>query len=110
MEKSWFIIVNNLKEGPYGVADLKRHPGVNPDTLAWKEGFPNWKPIRRIPELQILFEDEREIPKPPDENAKPVVEGLSDEAALTIGQDPFYNFLWILVLILLIFYFIFRSL
>ena len=60
MEAQWFIKIDGQKEGPYSELDLKRHLELTPDTLVWKPGWKEWKPIRDVPELKHLFHDEEE--------------------------------------------------
>ena len=104
----WYVKINEKKEGPYTRVQLRYHPKVTPDTLVWKEGFPDWKPLREVPELQDIFQDSsEELPgatlikpkfKKPFEN---------DELALEYKQDP-YNLIWLLVLFIVLLYVIYR--
>ena len=106
MKKEWYILIGDQKEGPYTPADLKNHPGVTPDTLACKEGFKEWVPIRFIPELKFIFEEEPSVQPVKEETPKANVAIPSDEATLTLKQDPFQFFLWILLFSVLLLYLI----
>lgn len=106
MYKQWFVWIEGKQEGPYNISELKSDSRLTPDTLVWKEGFKEWLPIRRVPELKEIFNDERGEPKPLHEDFKPKPLP-SDEEALTIQQDPFQFYLWLLVLILILLYIFF---
>lgn len=110
-ERVWFIWVEGKQEGLYSGYDLKHDPRVTPDTLVWTQGFETWKPIRFVPDLQKIFEDEPES-KPIHEalrpKSKPLPDGLQDREALTMEQDPFQQFLWLIILVFLTFYFFYR--
>jgi hypothetical protein len=101
MQKIWFIQINGKKEGPYRALDLKRDPRITPDTLVWKQGWTDWKPLRDIPELQEIFEDEET-----DEEAKPkkIKDPLvSENDVLTLKYDPPNLYLWLLLVFIVIF-------
>lgn len=58
MDKIWFILIDDRKEGPFSKKELRRDPRITPDTLVWKEGFKDWKRIRDVRELKEIFEEE----------------------------------------------------
>jgi hypothetical protein len=103
VKREWYIFLDNSKQGPFNIKELKKNRRVNPDTLVWKEGFKDWVPIRSIKELREVFEDENK----PQEKAKidPLSPDILDEeVTLTMQQDPFQFLLWILILILSLIY------
>lgn len=106
MNKEWFIWLQGKQEGPYSIVDLKADSRLSPDTLVWKEGFKTWVPIRRVPELKDIFKDQRKKPQPiqGEFNSKPL---FSEDEAISIQQDPFQFYLWVLVIILIIIYLFF---
>lgn len=105
-EIQWFVIVKGRQQGPYSANQLLKIKGVTPDTLAWKEGMKKWKPIRAIPELQDIFED-RET-KPPIIEEVSRKKEVSDDLVLTFPFiEPPWIF-WLIFLILISFYVIFR--
>lgn len=106
MIKEWFIWVLGKHEGPYSIDDLKADSRLTPDTLVWKEGFKAWLPIRQVPELKEIFKDQRKKPQPIHDEFKPKPL-FSEEEAITIQQDPFQFYLWVLVVILIIIYLFF---
>jgi hypothetical protein len=103
MKKIWYVSINNTQEGPYSVEELKRDDRITPDTLAWKEGFPRWIPIRDIPELRKIFKDEERGDNDEDENEKKRAITLYDEVALAYQQDP-NSIFWLIVVILALIY------
>ncbi len=53
-EKIWFIYLTDHHEGPFAAAEIaeKAKAGlVNGQSLAWKDGMPEWVPAETIPEL-----------------------------------------------------------
>jgi hypothetical protein len=105
MDKIWFILIADEKEGPYSFFQLKRDPRITPDTLVWKEGFKDWTAIRFVPELKDIFKDENVVKEEPDLLNPVPTDLMQDQAALTIQQDPSQFILWTIVLILLIYTF-----
>ncbi len=47
----WYFARDNQKFGPYADDEARRHAAANPDMFAWREGFPEWVPVRNIAEL-----------------------------------------------------------
>lgn len=106
MKQEWYILMDGRKEGPFTPLELKADSRVTPDTLVWKEGFLEWIAIRFIPELESVFEDEPES-KPLHEDSKAQCvnpDASSEQATLTIQEDPSQFFLWILLFILVLTY------
>jgi hypothetical protein len=58
---NWFYVdAKNEQVGPYDeddMAALISGSKVAPDTLVWKEGYPDWVPARSVQEFSMLFED-----------------------------------------------------
>lgn len=111
MIKEWYIKIGDKKEGPYSILDLKRHPLLTPDTLAWKPGFKEWLPMRCIPELNSVFEDEKPQEEESEEE-KPEKAGLTsfiDDAAMALRGDPPQLYFWILLIIIALLYAIYLS-
>lgn len=104
--KEWFAIFDDQQQGPYSLLDLKRDKRFTPDTLVWKKGFQEWILARFVPEMKDLFKDEPES-KPlhePEKGTALEPDLGQGQATLTMQQDPYQLFLWILVLILVIVY------
>lgn len=103
----WYIIIEHQQEGPYSLQDLKRNRRFTPDTLVWKKGFSEWIAARFVPEILEIFKDEVESQSVHDRfKGKAVGTDLGQEsqATLTLQQDPYQIFLWILVLLLVFIY------
>lgn len=101
--KIWFIKIENQKEGPFSIWELKCDSRVTPDTLVWKDGFKDWIPARKVPELKSLFEDEE---PPEDLKDRFKMKNLSTEdsiLAIERSNFPFF-FYWMLVLFIVIAY------
>jgi len=103
MEKMWYLNIKGKEEGPYSVSDIKRHPLVTPDTLAWREGMESWKPIRRIPELKEVFKDKKPPEEEEEKKPKPFtpISAQEDELALDHYKDPNFLILWLLIIVLI---------
>lgn len=57
-EKVWFVYLTDHHEGPLTLEEVeKRLAGgdINKDSLAWKDGMPDWVAISSIPELAALL-------------------------------------------------------
>lgn len=107
LEKEWFIFVENQPAGPYDLIQLKNDYRFTPDTLVWKKGFAEWVAARFVPELQDVFKDESTSPTTPEDLESKGLEpdlGQQNQATLTMQQDPYLLFLWILVFLLIILY------
>ena len=105
LEKIWFILINGERKGPFSVSELKQIPELTPDTLAWREGFVNWVPIRNIPELRELFEEKDETQEDEEQAARrtPL---RDDTISLEFSEPPL--FLWLLFVVLVLLYVIFQ--
>ncbi|MCB1112684.1 MAG: DUF4339 domain-containing protein [Chlamydiales bacterium] len=99
-KKVWYIQIHGKKEGPYSIRDLRKDRRLTPDTLVWREGFKKWVPLRDVPELQEVFEEEEEIE---DEDVDLAL--LSeDQLAMTLQFEPPFFLFWLLVVIVLTIY------
>jgi hypothetical protein len=103
VEKIWFIIISGNKEGPFSFIELKRDERITPDTLAWKQGFPDWLPIREIQELEDLFKDEQQAVPSENEELQPSTPPLQDNEVIALKKDPYFS-LWVLLAVLLVVY------
>lgn len=105
MEKIWFLLIDGKEEGPYSIADLRRHIRLTPDTPVRRKGTARWILLRFIPELQSIFEDEPEkkgSTPSTNENTKSKLEEGGVVLALRNDPPPFY--FWLLVAVIIIFY------
>jgi hypothetical protein len=61
----YYIAAGQQRLGPFTIAQLAQQ-GMLPDTLAWREGMPQWLPASMIPELlPILTASPAAIQNPP---------------------------------------------
>lgn len=91
------------KEGPFSFLDLKRDERITPDTLAWRQGFPDWLPIRDIKELEDLFKEEPPVETPDNEELQKSPSTLQDDEVMALKKDPYFN-LWVLLAVILVGY------
>lgn len=109
MDKIWFISIDNKSEGPFTYDELRRDTRIIPDTLAWRDGFENWKKISEIPELKKIFEDESKKDEEEESQIKTLKKDpLQDELVLEMldmRQEPPY-FIWIILALVSLLYII----
>ena len=108
-KKIWFIQIQGKKEGPFSVRELKYDPRINPDTLVWKKGFNLWLPIRKVPELKKIFEDEVAALSDLKDPLRKVKAIHGKEALVLDTQKDFPPLLFLLIIILLVLVFIYRT-
>lgn len=102
MERCWFVLIRKEKKGPFSVNELRAMAEITPDTLAWKEGFLSWRPIREIPELKELFE-ESVSQEESEEGIKAKISSQEDAViSLDFSEPPFR--LWLLFCLLVLIY------
>ncbi len=63
MEKEYYIVVDDNRVGPLTLAQLSER-GIEPSTLVWTAGMPDWSRADTMPELALLFANRTRI----DEN------------------------------------------
>lgn len=101
MEKIWYILINDHREGPFSPEDLKKDSRISPETLVWREGFEEWVPIGQVPELGSVFKDTEEV----EEEAE---ETLPEEEEISLPmreKPPFFFYIFLLVAICFFIYF-----
>lgn len=107
MDKIWYILINNKREGPFSIIELKRDSRLTPDTHVWRDGWTSWQKVRDVPELEELFHDDEE----PDLKKLPIKNGITkanqDELVLDMGQQPPY-LLWVLLAAIIVLYVVFQ--
>lgn len=104
MEKVWYILIDGKKEGPFSLPELKRHFRVTPDTLAWKEGFKEWVPIRHILELRDIFKDEEQPLSENEEEIKGKAVEMTPAETLAMRSDPPSFYFWLIIALLVLSY------
>ncbi len=63
MDKEFYIVVDDNRVGPLTLAQLSER-GIEPSTLVWTAGMPDWSRADTVPELAPLFANRTRI----DEN------------------------------------------
>jgi len=64
----WYLSYDGNTSGPMDQSLAAAQARSNPDGYAWREGFAEWLPIRKLSELASPA---REVPSPPPSGAKP---------------------------------------
>ena len=112
MIKEWFILTNNIQEGPFSIADLKRDLRITPDTLVWKEGFPKWLPMGQVPELKAVFEDESKKNNDDDEEKEEKNEKNGHfkikRDVIALSYEPMPDWIWLLIVIVFLMYSLYK--
>lgn len=108
MDKIWFICIDEKEEGPFSAKELAEDPRVTLDTLVWREGFPDWVPLRRIKSLRKYFERESQDREP--EEPAPLKLTPQEELVIDHGKDPNFYFLLLALLLSLLLYLFYVSL
>ena len=67
MNENWYIVFNNQQIGPMSAEQMKSYH-VTPDTLVWRNGETEWRPIYSYPELMQALS----TPGTPNYNPGPV--------------------------------------
>ncbi len=89
-QKIWFIYLTDHHEGPFTVGEIaeKAKAGlVNAQSLAWKDGMPEWVPAETIPELSAAVADQSGISKTGNLITKPEGEGSGSAVSTTDTSD-----------------------
>lgn len=58
----WWVGIQDVPTGPLKLSDvrIKAAQGVvGPDSLVWREGFTDWSPLKKYPELLAVIEEAR---------------------------------------------------
>ncbi|MBX3251256.1 MAG: zinc-ribbon domain-containing protein, partial [Myxococcales bacterium] len=63
----WHVAINDVPVGPIRRDEVARKIGtgaVTGESLCWREGFDDWKPVASVPELASLLQQRRSPPRP----------------------------------------------
>lgn len=72
--EEWHVAINDVPVGPIRRDEIARKIGtgqITGDSLAWREGFDDWRPLREIPQLASLLEQRRRPSVPPASRSAP---------------------------------------
>jgi predicted Zn finger-like uncharacterized protein len=64
----WHVAINDVPVGPIKRDEIARKViagAVNGDSLCWREGFDDWRPLREVPELAAVLQKRPAPPRPP---------------------------------------------
>jgi|GEM_PF-565727 len=56
----WFVGINGVPVGPIRLAELRERAsagGVGRESLVWRDGFEEWRPLKNFPELVAIVEE-----------------------------------------------------
>jgi hypothetical protein len=65
IQEEWYIGIDGSPVGPLTFAQLREKASSGAATLeslVWRDGFEEWKPLREFPELAALVDDARAVP------------------------------------------------
>jgi hypothetical protein len=102
-EKIWFILVDGKPKGPYSFYELRANQRITPDTLGWREGLSEWRPLREIPELQRLFDEGTALHETEEVVGEKKGKKGKEESELVVvaRQEPPYWTIWVILILLL---------
>lgn len=60
MEKEYYIVVNDRREGPFTFEGLRAR-GIEPSTLVWTAGMSDWKRAAEVPEVAPLLASQTRV-------------------------------------------------
>ena len=85
----FYIVKNDMKQGPYEVAELIMQ-GLDPDTLVWTKGMPDWAEASTVPELaQAIRPDFDDAGTPPELPGEKAIE-VANEDPIEV-EPPVYT-------------------
>ena len=64
--EEWYVAIDEVPVGPIRHTDLRMKYGqgaVTDDSLVWREGFEEWRPLRTLPDLHMLVREEVSQPR-----------------------------------------------
>ncbi|MGC4115853.1 MAG: AgmX/PglI C-terminal domain-containing protein [Myxococcales bacterium] len=82
----WFVAINDAQVGPLtieGVGEKWEKGELSADSLCWKTGMPDWKPLSSVPELA-----EKLAPRPAPEPEKAAPAGATATGAQAPAPTP----------------------
>lgn len=90
-ENGWFAGIRDVPVGPISRAELQAHINVGDasgDTLVWRDGFGDWRPLRAVPALKDLLPALRVVaPRPSQPPLQSFAESEGDATVIS-DQGP----------------------
>lgn len=108
LKRIWFLLIDGKEEGPYTIAELRRHIRLTPDTPVRRKGTSRWILLRFIPELQSIFEDEPEKKLPADKKKGKGDQFENGATVLALRHDPPSFYFWLLIAAIVLFYVLYQ--
>ena len=87
----WYVAVEDQQVGPLAAPAVKgrwESGEIGPDTLVWKPGLDDWKPLSQVPELQRFLSP---VPRPagrPRASARPPPPGAAPAPTPAAPKEP----------------------
>lgn len=85
----WYIIFNGQQVGPIDKYQLVNY-NLNPSSLVWHEGMPDWQPAGGVPELQDVLYPGSAARPPYVPSGKKIVAGIFALLLGWLGIQYFY--------------------
>ncbi|MBA3957652.1 MAG: DUF4339 domain-containing protein [Parachlamydiaceae bacterium] len=102
-DKIWVILIEGHSEGPFSLLQLRYDTRITPDTLAKRQNGEEWRPIREIPELAILFADDEPLEEIGPGKAGKVIPG-KEGMVLSAQYDYPPMLIWLFILLIVALY------
>jgi hypothetical protein len=83
----WFVAIDDQQVGPLSFDEVKRRwetSEIGPESLCWRAGFPDWLPIREVPELVSVLAPAPRKPIKPEVPVAPLV-SVPVETSYNVG-------------------------
>lgn len=83
----WHVAINDVPVGPMRREEVSRKiatGAVSAESLAWREGFDDWRPVRDIPELAALLRKAEPLPN----RSMPGPRGATGAGARLAASSP----------------------
>ena len=87
-EHGWFAGIRDVPVGPISRAEVQRHihaGDVTGDTLVWRDGFGDWRPLRTVPALKDLLPPLRVVA--PRQSHPPLANFSDSDGDATVVSD-----------------------
>lgn len=89
--EEWYVGIEGTPTGPLTLAQLREKAQAGKATLeslVWKDGFEDWKPIRDFPELAALVEEAKPIVQTVVVAPEPTTLRPAEERKITLSDVP----------------------
>lgn len=88
----WFVGINGVPVGPIRLSELRSKAAsgaVNKESLVWRDGFEDWRPLRTYPELVAIVEEGVSSARASLTPFMPLASEARDFSAKGTGTDGF---------------------